>query len=42
VGTWFFVHILYRGTMEEMQKIRDNLPNFGVRDSLVLSRTPVE
>ena len=41
LGTWHFVHILYRGTIENMQKIRDGLPRFGVRDSLLISRMPV-
>lgn len=40
-GTWYHVHILYRGTPEKMQALRDSLGRYGIRDSLVASRTPV-
>jgi cell division protein FtsN len=40
-GTWFYVQILYRGTPDNLQALRDSLPRFGVRDSLIASKTPV-
>jgi hypothetical protein len=42
VGTWFFVSVLFRGTTDDMQKMRESLPAFGIRDSLVLSKAAVE
>ena len=40
-GTWYFVHVLYRGTKDNMEAMRATLVDFGIRDSIVSSTTPV-
>lgn len=42
VGTWFHVQILYRGTTENLQVLRDGLADFGIKDSIIASKTLVE
>lgn len=39
-GTWYFVHVLYRGTKDNMEAMRATLADFGIRDSIVSSTTP--
>ena len=41
-GTWHFVLVLFRGTEVKMNKLRETFPSFGVRDSILVSKTPVE
>lgn len=40
-GTWHFVQVLYRGTTDNMQALRDTLGELGLKDSIVSSKTPV-
>lgn len=40
-GTWHFVQVLYRGTTDTMQALRDTLGEIGLKDSIVSSKTPV-
>lgn len=41
-GTWSFVQVLFRGTEVKMTQLRDTLPSFGLRDSIIVSKTPVQ
>ncbi len=38
---WYHVQVLYRGSAEEFQALRDDLPRFGLRDAILASKTPV-
>lgn len=40
-GTWHFVQVLFRGTEVKMNQMRQGLPAFGLRDSIVTSKTPI-
>lgn len=39
--TWYHVQVLYRGTAQNFQTIRDSMPSFGLKDSILASKTPV-
>lgn len=41
-GTWSFVLILFRGTEVKMNQMRETLPSFGIRDSIIVSKTAVQ
>lgn len=41
-GTWYHVQVLYRGSEANFLRIRESLPKFGIRDSILLSKTVVE
>ncbi len=41
-GTWYFVQVLARGNEARLQEIRDILPKYGVKDSILSSKTPVK
>ena len=41
-GTWSFVLILFRGTEVKMNQMRETLPGFGLRDSIIVSKTAVQ
>lgn len=40
-GTWYFVQVLYRGTRDNLEAMRATLGDFGIRDSILSSTTPV-
>ena len=41
-GQWHYVSVSFRGTSETLQAYRARLARFGLRDSMVISKTAVE
>lgn len=41
-GTWYNVAIMYRGTEVNMEEQRNGFKDFAIRDSMILSKEPIE
>lgn len=41
-GTWYHVQILYRGTDQGLEDLRNSLKKYAIKDTIVASRTAVE